>query len=231
AIHYDPDSPTPKSTYVWTIRIPSGTILRCDGATGNIEINNFRGSANLDAAELELLVMDCIGNFRVSTASGNFSVTNSEGTLNFSSASAKIDFTHVAGSFSISSTSENINAEDIMITDASNFSSNSGDINISLKETLMYDLELKTGSGNAVLDFNGQDIAGSFEFIARADKGKIICPFTFDEELVFQDDLNTYRGEEDFGKQADYIKKRCRVTSDFPEIKMRTVTGTIRVKN
>jgi len=95
----------------------------------------------------------------------------------------------------------------------SSFTTASGSVYIRLSESLAYDTKLTSASGNATLDYNGNNISGTFEFVARVKKGEIISPIKFDKEEIF-----TKNGKE-------YYRKSFTKGNKTPEIKIETSTG------
>ena len=75
-------------------------------------------------------------------------------------------------------------------------------------------------SGNQLygLDFNGNQVEGYFEFIARARGGRIISPFPFDDESTFWE--NNYL----------YDRKWFTRGSDDTQVLLRTLTGRVELR-
>ncbi len=122
-----------------------------------------------------------------------------------------------------------LSAKDTIIIEyysGSRFNITTGDsknINIGLKNCN------DSNFGAVTLDFNGNPIEGSFEFIARADKGKIVCPYKFDTEQVFKSKKMIYKNEADFKELVDY--KVCSFIrgDQKPKVLLKTVTGKVKV--
>jgi len=91
-----------------------------------------------------------------------------------------------------------------------------------LAAQLDYDLSINTGSGNVILDFNGQDIAGEF-YMRANDEDDIRAPFRFDKE--YEDDRNSvWRG-----RDKSYIKE-AKVGNKNIQIRISTGSGRAEVK-
>ncbi|MEE9465566.1 MAG: DUF4097 family beta strand repeat-containing protein [Candidatus Neomarinimicrobiota bacterium] len=160
------------------------------------------------SSDATLWIMDCEGQFGASTASGNIRIENSSGTFDVSTASGEI------------------RAYDITLRDSSSFSSAYDDVYLSLSGGQDYALRLQTTIGNAVLDFNGKPVQGYFEFSARADKGRIVSAYTYDQEAIYQDVAWVYRNDNDFGKMFDYHRKSFVRAGSVSNHYIGTITGT-----
>jgi len=182
-------------------------------ASGNIKLENINGDSEISSASGDITARDCKDGLKVSTASGSIYATNVIGEIELTSASGNIELNGAKGKFSAKAASGNVKAENIELSGESNFSSASGDVEVILSETTTYDLKLSSASGNSVLDFNGNEIKGFFEFSARVDKGKIISPIKFDKEEII----------EKHGK--DYHLKSFTKGEDSPIVKIKTASG------
>ena len=133
------------------------------------------------------------------------------------------------GSFRLGSAGGSIRATGLTITGNSSFSSGMGSIKISLARTPAADLYVGSSFNKAQVSFKGHPVTGYFEFIARADEGKIISPFKFDKEETFLDDIKNYRDSSDFGKKSEYRRKSFIRGDSKPKITLKTVTGTAQL--
>jgi len=205
----------PTQTYfeewTWEISVPHGTYIKCRGNSSNFEISNFNGS------------------YSAHYASGHYVLNNITGIIEMPSASSHVEIYNSKGSFDISSASGSVTASEIAITGDSRFRSTTGSIKISLSQTPTEDLYLASTTNKVQLNFNGHDVTGYFEFIARADDGRISCPYKFDDEDTFLDDLKTYRNSSDFGKKSEYNRKSFIRGYSKPKITIRTVSGTAKL--
>ena len=77
---------------------------------------------------------------------------------------------------------------------------------------------LDRDQADVVLDYNKNPVFGSFEFVARADRGKISSPFKFDKEETF------------FDHGQKYMKKWFKRKKDTPKILIRTASGKVELK-
>ncbi|MFY0591033.1 DUF4097 family beta strand repeat-containing protein [Roseivirga sp.] len=169
--------------------------------SGNIELEDIAGSVRASTGSGNITFSDIDGESRASTGSGSIRLNSIKGDANFSTGSGNIKGDGVEGEYNMSTGSGNIDINNAIITGRSNFSTGSGRTELSLGAELEYDLALSTGSGDAVLDFNGKKISG--EFIMRAsDKSDIRAPFDFDEE--YEDGRG---GSNRRGRNRGYVKE------------------------
>jgi hypothetical protein len=111
----------------------------------------------------------------------------------------------------------------------SSFNSGLGSVKISLARTPEANLYVGSNFNKAKVSFNCHPVTGYFEFIAMADEGRIISPFRFDKEEIFQDDIKRYRDSSDFGKKGNYNRKSYLRGDSKPKITLKTVTGTAQL--
>lgn len=210
--------------------------LEAGTASGDIEIRDMDGEIEISTASGEVVIINAHGEIEISTASGEISIKKSGGEIelstasgeieaddiedeiDMSTASGEIEISNSSGVFSLSCASGDIVAENIKIEGLSTFSTASGEVEVILAETSEYDLELSTASGDVLLDYNGNPVKGYFEFTARKRRGRIKCPFDFDEEEEFERNDHVY------------VRKSFSKGGDTPEIYMRTASGTVVLK-
>lgn len=205
----------------WTIEVPDGIDMEFKTGSGNIEVagvnielNSNTGSGNIEVEEVtgrvrantgsgNITLIDINGEARGNTGSGSIRLTSIKGDANFNTGSGNIRGNGVEGEFSMNTGSGNIDITDAIITGSSSFNTGSGTTEVSLGGPLNYDLSLSTGSGNSILNFNGQNISG--EFVMRAsEKGDIRAPFDFDKE--YEDDRSrSYSSRR--GRRNGYVKE------------------------
>ncbi|MBN2183705.1 MAG: DUF4097 family beta strand repeat protein [Candidatus Krumholzibacteriota bacterium] len=214
---------------------PFGSV-KVSTASGDIEVRDTKGDVSVSTASGEVTLIKAYGGNKVSTASGEITIKESnaksrlstasgdirvskmEGDLKFSTASGDIEVSDCKGTFKLSCASGTIVVEKVSFTGASSFSTASGEVEVVLAESCKYDLELSTASGDVTLDYNGQEVRGYFEFEARKRRGRISCPFGFDNE-------------EEFKKHGEtYLKKSFTRNGDDPQIFMTTASGHVTLK-
>jgi hypothetical protein len=205
------DSHRPTQTYfeewTWIINVPDGTYIKCNGSSGDFEVTDFNGFFKAEYGLGRFIFSNVCGNIDLSLALLHAQIHNSE------------------GSFRLGSAGGSIRATGLTITGNSSFSSGMGSVKISLARAPEADLYVGSNFNKALVSFNGRPVTGYFEFIAMADKGRIISPFKFDKEETFQDDIKNYRDSSDFGKKSDYNRKSFIRGDNKPKITLKTVTG------
>jgi len=226
----------------WTLEVPDGIELEFKTGSGNIEVSGVdielfsnTGSGNIEVEDVtgsvrantgsgNITLSDINGEARANTGSGSIRLNSVKGGADFNTGSGNIRGNGVEGEFSMNTGSGNIDITDAIITGRSTFNTGSGTAEVSLGGPLNYDLSLSTGSGNSILDFNGQDISG--EFIMRAsDKGDIRAPFSFDEE--YEDDRGGSNNRR--GRNKGYVKE-AKVGNKDIVIKISSGSGRAVVK-
>lgn len=183
----------------WKLTVPDGMKLKFSTGSGNLLVDGV--SIDLDATsgsgDLEFSTMKGIvdantgsgnvdltgfnGEAKINTGSGDMDVKDIEGDLDLNCGSGDIKIFQANAYFSINTGSGNISAEKITVSASSRFNTGSGRAKVSLAATPRFDLGVNSGSGDAELNFNGNEIAG--EVVMKASKrwGHITAPFEFDK--------------------------------------------------
>lgn len=218
----------------WTVTVPPTVDIDFESASGDFEASGLENEIEVETASGDVSIGHCNGDFELSTASGDILLENVSGfvdattasgdvradnlsgRVSLSTASGRVDVQESKGDFTLSSASGNVDATGITLEDRSTFETASGRVYVELAESATHDLRLSSASGKATLNYNGNPIEGSFEFIAKANRrGRISSPFDFDEEEEF------YRwGDE-------YVAKSFTRGSDNPEILIETASGRV----
>lgn len=167
---------------------------------------------------------DIDGQIDANTGTGSIRLNGIKGDAQLNTGSGNIRGRDLEGALSMNTGSGNIEMEGVDIMGASSMNTGSGNARLVLSAALDHDVSLSTGSGNAVLDFNGQDIAGRFVMKAR-DKDDIRAPFKFDEEFGEGDDDGRWRR----GWRGSYTKE-AKIGSEDILIRISTGSGRAEVK-
>jgi DUF4097 and DUF4098 domain-containing protein YvlB len=194
-----------------------GKEVKITTASGDIILENINGQSEISTASGDITARNCMDGLTISSASGDINAYNIVGETVLTTASGNIKLTGAKGDFLLKSASGNVNAENIEVLGESNFKTASGNVNVILAKTPSSDLLLASASGNAVLDYNGNEIKGTFEFSARVDKGEIISPIKFDKEEII----------DKHGK--DYDLKSFTKGKNSPFIKIKTASGKAKL--
>ena len=219
----------------WTLEIPDDIDVRFNTGSGDLKIDDLKIElrSNLGSGDVEL--RDLIGDIDVNTGSGDIDVDNLDGELRANTGSGKIEIAdskgdidvnagsgyirlnRITGAFGINVGSGDITASGLNITGSSSFNSGSGDTEVVLVSALDHDISVNSGSGDAVLDFNGNKIEGEILMKASKRNGRIEAPFSFDKEY-----------EEDRGRQVIMIKE-AKIGNKAIRIRVSTGSGTARI--
>lgn len=221
------------SHVLWTLTVPEGTEIDFNAASGDLEVTGPIGEIDASTASGDIMLEDVSGEIDVSAASGDVTIIGGDGEMKISTASGdvecegvggdvristasgEIDISDSKGSFELSCASGEITADGITVEGASSFSTASGSVKVVLAETSEYDLSLSAASGDVTLDYNGNTVKGYFEFEARKRRGRITCPFDFDDEEEFERWDNTF------------VRKSFSKDGNDPEIHLSTASGKI----
>jgi DUF4097 and DUF4098 domain-containing protein YvlB len=183
----------------WKLMIPDG--LRVTFSTGsgnltvdgvNVDLNATTGSGDLDFSTMKgtldantgsgnVGMSSFNGEAKINTGSGDMNIIGTEGDIDLNCGSGNITMAQCKALFSVNTGSGNIKAAKLTITGSSRFNTGSGRANVSLAATPTFDLAVNAGSGDAELNFNGNEIVG--EVVMKASKrwGHIEAPFEFDK--------------------------------------------------
>ena len=236
----------------WTITVPSDTEIEFGTASGNFEIAGISNEIKVGTASGKVTITDASDEVNAGTASGEIIITKASDDINAGTASGKISLSDISGEINagtasgnieIKNTSDEVNAGtasgniliegavdkisagtasgDIKITKATDeitAGAASGNVTLVLEQTPEKDISISSASGTAILDCNGKDIKGRYIFEAKKGKGTIISPYPFDEETTFEKEGKTYN------------RKSFTVGSDQPVIKIKTDSGTAKLK-
>ncbi|MBU8933900.1 MAG: DUF4097 domain-containing protein [candidate division Zixibacteria bacterium] len=197
----------------WYLSVPEGTEIEFSSASGDLIIADMKGDFSAETASGDVQIENCSGEFEFSTASGDIEMIDCQGVFEMSTASGEIEMTTCRGEFDLGTASGDIDAVDIILEFASSFSTASGSVEVTLAETAEFDLEVSTASGRATLDYGGNPIKGSFEFVSKDRRGRIRCPFDFEDERRFDRWGDTY------------VRKTFTRDGDEPHIIIETASG------
>jgi DUF4097 and DUF4098 domain-containing protein YvlB len=180
---------------IWTLRVPDDIKFEFISTSGGVRISDVKGK------------------FYGNTASGSYELNNCRGEFAFNTASGDYDIRNCRGMFKVNSASGDVDAVGLEIDANSTLASASGSVNVKVGKTPQYDLNVGSASGKAVLDYDGNTLAGYFEFEANARTGDIDSPIDFDDEETY------YKNEQ------RYVRKWFVRGDDEPEITIGTGSG------
>jgi hypothetical protein len=212
-LNYDEHRPTKTYFEDWilAINVPDGTYIKCKGGSSDFKVVGFKGF------------------FKADYGMGSFVFDNVEGNIDVLLAQMYARIHDSRGTFNLISAGGLIRATGLTISGNSSFITGMGSVKISLARTPDADLYVESNFNKARVRYNGHPVTGHFEFIARADEGKIISPFKFDRTDTFLDDVKSYRNSSDFGKKSEYLRKSFIRGDNIPAITLKTVSGSIHL--
>ena len=221
----------------WTLSVPDGIEINFNTGSGNFsakslevelalnagsgdfELESLKGKVDSNAGSGDLEVHNFSGDLHSNVGSGDLSVANATGSLHLNAGSGDIQISDASAQIDANVGSGDIEVQDMVLSGKSNFNSGSGDVHIELKESLKHNISVNSGSGDAILDFNGNKIDGVVIMTANKRNGEINAPFPFDKEEEIDNGGNTT------------IKKMAKLGSGSVEIKVGTGSGEASISN
>lgn len=203
------------SSVLWTITVPKGTEVEFNSTSGGVDIKDFDGTFSGSTASGSIELRDCKGNYHFNTASGSIDIDNCDGEFKLNTASGRVRARESKGIFKLTSASGEVDINNVTLAGESEFTTASGDAFVSLAQATEFDLEIASASGDATLDFNGNEISGFIQMSANDRRGNIRCPFDFDDVSY-----KKYKGSHN-----DQVIKSVTVGKDNPYIAISTGSG------
>jgi len=197
----------------WTLTLPARTEVEFSSASGDISIVGLNRSFRGTTASGDYELSEMKGRMEISSASGDVDGDYLQGDIEIRTASGDIDLRDCRGTFDVSAASGDVDARNLVINDASGFTTASGDVKIQLATSANHDLVLVSASGDAYLDYNGNKIKGLIKMITHR-SGRISSP------------LKSKGRERYKSRGRSYVEEVYRCGSDNPEIEIRTATGS-----
>ena len=219
----------------WTLTIPDGikiTLnsgsgdllvrdldlnLKTNTGSGDIDISDGNGEVSINTGSGSIDIENLSGKSKINTGSGDVNFEGS-GEVNINVGSGDIYVTNSTAKFGINTGSGDIRADNVTIAGKSSFNSGSGDTEVKLQESLNHDISVNSGSGDAVIDFNNNEISGEITMKASKEHGRIDAPFKFDKVE-----------EEENGRNTTVIKTVKIGTKDV-KINVSTGSGTAAIE-
>jgi hypothetical protein len=207
----------PKGYSTWTVEVPDDIEIEFKSATGNlaveglkIEVDGSTGTGNIELSQVK-------GEYDVSTGTGDIEVYESQGEFDVSSGTGRVKIKNSKGNFDASSGTGSVKAEGLTIDFDGDFSSGTGDAEVSFPDGADFELTVSSGTDDAILNMNGKQVKGYFEFTCHARKGRIVCPVKFDKEEELKENGQTY------------LRKSFTKGKDVPKIYIKTGTGKAKL--
>lgn len=204
----------------WRFQIPDDTEISFNTGSGDFEISGLSAEVNVNSGSGDLDINDFNGEIKGNTGSGDINFDKAEGDFRMNTGSGDVDGNDIKGYMTFNTGSGEIEVKNLVLTDDSGFNSGSGDVEISLGGPLNYDISLNSGSGDSVLDFNGNKIEGTIVMQANKRSGRIVAPFKFDKEEEIDNG----------GRNNVTMKKTAKIGNKDVRINIGTGSGTAEVE-
>ncbi len=195
-----------------------GTI-KLGSVSGSVSAEKLKGSCRIKAMHGSVELIDIKGEIYVSLTAGDVTAVGLSGETVIKANSGVLRLKESDGGFHIKNAAGDIDAVDLTITDDSSFKVVSGNIAIGLAKTPNVDIKLATTSGDAVLNYNGHPLKGTFHLKVMSRVGAILAPYEFDKVDIHQ---------EKWGKK--YRTKTFSKGGDSPDIHIIASTGNAVLK-
>jgi DUF4097 and DUF4098 domain-containing protein YvlB len=226
----------PEGNSTWTVEVPDdieidfksatgnlaveGLKLEIDGSTGTGDIKLIRveGKYDLSTGTGNIELSQVKGEYDLSSGTGDVEAYDSEGEFELSSGTGNVKIKNCKGNFEASSGTGDVEAEGLTIEFDGEFSSGTGDAEVSFPDGTDFELRVSSGTDDAILNMNGKQVKGYFEFTCHARRGRIVCPVKFDKEEEYKQNDQTY------------YRKSFTQGKDVPKVYVKTGTGTARLK-
>jgi len=163
-----------------------------NSGSGDVDFEDVQGEFKMNTGSGDYSITNLKGELKVNTGSGDIRVEESEGKFRGNTGSGDIKVGSVKGAAKMNTGSGDVRISDITVTESSGFNSGSGDVSVELAAPLGEDINVNSGSGDAVLDFNGHKIEGRITMKAKKNGGEIIAPFKFDKVEEIREGGQTY---------------------------------------
>ena len=210
-------SNNPKGYSTWTVEVPDDIEIEFKSATGSLTVEGLKLEINGSTGTGDISLSQVKGEYDLSTGTGDVEAYDSEGEFELRSGTGSVKLKNCKGNFDASSGTGNVKAEGLTIEFDGEFSSGTGDAEVSYPDGTDFELKVSSGTDDAILDMNGKQVKGYFEFTCHARRGRIVCPVKFDKEEEYRDNDQTY------------LRKSFTQGKDVPKIYIKTGTGTARL--
>ena len=222
---------------MWKLTVPDGVEVDFATGSGNLNASNLAMDLDVNTGSGDISVQQLKGDLRGNTGSGNITLTEASGEIKVNTASGDIEADKIDGelslncgsgdimildsqaSFLANTGSGKIKGTNLTLTGSSRFNSGSGDAQIVLANAPTHDISVNSGSGDAVLDFNGSTIAGEIVMKANKENGVIKAPFDFDKTEEIEQ-----------GRDQVVIKKTAQRGNSDVKISIGTGSGVAQIK-
>jgi hypothetical protein len=220
----------------WELTVPDGLSIEFNSGSGDMELSGLKGDVDFNTGSGDAHIENFDGELKCNSGSGDFELKNIKGEAKVNSGSGDhrisdsdlnakantgsgdVEVNDSKGGYKLNTGSGDVEASRIALTEEGNFNTGSGDVEVVLATTLVDDISANSGSGDAVVDFNGNKIEGEVVMTCKKRGGDIKAPFKFDKE------------EEIDRNGETYLKKTAKFGSKDILIEVGTGTGTAEIR-
>jgi DUF4097 and DUF4098 domain-containing protein YvlB len=202
----------------WTISVPKDCEIDFEAATGSLYIDNLQAKIDGNSGTGEMDVRESKGKFDLNSGTGRIVVEDSDGSFELNSGTGRVKVENCSGDFDVNSGTGKTVGINITIQDEAEFNSGTGTAEVTRPKGEDFELFINSGTGNAVLDMDGEPIEGYFEFSVDSHGGDIRSPIEFDDE-------EEYREREGYSYRRYFTKGK-----KTPRYYISTGTGTAELK-
>lgn len=207
----------PKGYSTWTVEVPDDIEIEFKSATGSMAVEGVKLEIDGSTGTGDIKLSQVKGEYDVSTGTGDVEAYDSEGEFELSSGTGNVKIKNCKGNFDASSGTGNVKAEGLTIELDGDFSSGTGDSEVIFPDGTDFEMTVSSGTNDAILNMNGKQIKGYFEFTCHARKGRIVCPVKFDKEEELEENGQIY------------FRKSFTQGKDVPKIYIKTGTGNAKL--
>ena len=193
------NSNTSRGDAKWTLDVPDGIEVSFATGSGNFEASNLTleldvstGSGDISLSKTkgdvrgntgsgDITLDDTQGQVKANSGSGNISLDGGLGELKLNCGSGDIRLKNSKAAIMANTGSGTVRGTNLTLTGPSGFNTGSGDAEVVLAVAPTHNISVNSGSGDAILDFNGNTIAGEIVMKANKRNGEIKAPFEFDK--------------------------------------------------
>ena len=174
----------PSGKAEWTIELPDDVELDFESATGDLNMKGIKLELQGNSGTGNMDLENCSGEFDLNSGTGDIALIGSEGKMKLNSGTGDVILTKCKGSTEANSGTGDVAITNINLFDDSDFNSGTGDVEVSLASSPDCDLTVNSGTGNARLNYNGNEVKGEFELTCKEYDGSIRADVQFDSEKV-----------------------------------------------
>jgi hypothetical protein len=220
----------------WELEVPDGLAIDFNSGSGDLNVMDLKGELDYNSGSGDAMVENFDGELKFNSGSGDFHFTKIMGEIKVNSGSGDhhidgcdvhakantgsgdIKVNNSKGGYSLNTGSGDVTGGRLTLSDEGKFNTGSGDVEVVLAAVLVNDISANSGSGDAIIDFNGNKIEGEVVMTCKKRGGNIRAPFPFDKE------------EEIDRNGETYLKKTAKLGSKDILIEVGTGTGTAEIR-